>query len=499
MGAFFGKVVTMQKDKQSNVTLVTIALFVATFMSAVEGTIVSTAMPTIVGDLHGVSLMNWVFSIFLLTNAIATPIYGKLADQLGRKPMFMVGISIFIIGSVMSGFSNSMPVLIIWRAVQGIGAGSIMPISNTIIADIYPLEKRAQVMGLNGAAWGIASIIAPLLGGFIVDNLTWHWIFFINLPIGLIVIAMIAVFFKEQKRVRSTSIDYGGMILLTISLLALMYGFQSLGQSKIAWPVLAVCFLITLVTIIWFVRHERVTSDPLIPMELFDNRTFVVQNVVVALVSGFLIGFEVYLPDWTQGILGLRASMAGFAITPSSLMWIVGSFIAGKLITRFRPNQIINISLSLILVGAIAMVMLPAYTPFWSFLLISAICGTGFGITITSTTIVVQNQVQSDQIGVATSFNTLCRTLGQSLMISIFGIIMNSSMIRGVRQTDGATMGMMNKLINPQTAHELSAVMLPKLRMVLYDTLHNIFIVALGLIVLAFIFNFTDRRSRNGR
>lgn len=486
----------MQETKQSNVILVTIALFVATFMSAVEGTIVSTAMPTIVGDLHGVSLMNWVFSIFLLTNAIATPIYGKLADQLGRKPMFMVGITIFIIGSVMSGLSHSMIVLIIWRAVQGIGAGSIMPISNTIIADIYPLEKRAQVMGLNGAAWGIASIVAPLLGGFIVDNLSWHWIFFINLPIGLLVIAMILLFFKENRQVQKTKIDYGGMVLLTISLLSLMYGFQALGQSLISWPILAICFLVMIVTIVWFVRHERVTADPLIPMELFDNRTFVVQNVVVALVSGFLIGFEVYLPDWTQGILGMKASMAGFAITPSSLMWIVGSFISGKLLGKLRPNQIINISLSLILIGAIAMVMLPAYTPFWSFLLISAICGTGFGITVTSTTIIVQNQVEENQIGVATSFNTLCRTLGQSLMISVFGIIMNSSMLRGVRQTDGATMGMMNKLINPQTANQLASNMLPKLRMVLYHTLHNIFLVALGLIILAFIFNFTDRLSK---
>ncbi len=217
----------------------------------------------------------------------------------------------------------------------------------------------------------------------------------------------------------------------------------------------------------------------------------------MALVSGFLIGFEVYLPDWTQGILGMKASMAGFAITPSSLMWIVGSFISGKLLGKLRPNQIINISLSLILIGAIVMVMLPAYTPFWSFLLISAICGTGFGITVTSTTIIVQNQVEENQIGVATSFNTLCRTLGQSLMISVFGIIMNSSMLRGVRQTDGATMGMMNKLINPpQTANQLASNMLPKLRMVLYHTLHNIFLVALGLIILAFIFNFTDRLSK---
>lgn len=153
------------KKKQTNVALVTVAIFVATFMSAIEGTIVSTAMPTIVGDLHGVNLMNWVISIFLLTNAIFTPIYGKLSDIFGRKRVFIIGIIIFLIGSMLSGLAHSMTTLIIWRALQGIGAGSIMPVSNTIIADIYSLEKRAKVMGLNGSAWGIASIIAPLLGG----------------------------------------------------------------------------------------------------------------------------------------------------------------------------------------------------------------------------------------------------------------------------------------------------------------------------------------------
>lgn len=487
----------MNSTERSNVPLVTIALFVATFMSAVEGTIVSTAMPTIIGDLQGVSLMNWVFSIFLLTNAIATPIYGKLADQVGRKPMFIIGIAIFIVGSVMSGLSHSMLALIIWRAVQGIGAGSIMPISNTIIADIYPVEKRAQVMGFNGAAWGIASIIAPLLGGFIVDQLTWHWIFFINLPIGIILMLMIQLFFKEQRKVHQTSIDYLGMIYLTLSLLSLMYGFQAIGQAPIKWPIIAICLLIFVVTLILFIRHERIAADPLIPMELFENKTFVVQNAVVFLVSGFLIGFEVYLPDWTQGILGLRASMAGFAITPSSIMWIVGSFIAGKMVLTMRPQMIINVSLSFILVGAIAMTLLPAQTPFWSFLIIAAICGTGFGITNTSTTITVQNEVKPDEIGVATSFNTLCRTLGQSLMVSIFGIIMNTTMVRGVNQTDGATMGMMDKLINPQTAHELSQTMLPKLRIVLYQMLHNVFIAGLILIVLAFLINFADRNKKS--
>ncbi|KRL23584.1 MDR family MFS transporter [Lentilactobacillus kisonensis] len=485
--------------KKSNVALVTIALFVATFMAAIEGTIVSTAMPTIVGDLHGVALMNWVFSIFLLTNAIATPIYGKLADSIGRKPMFIGGIAIFIFGSVMSGLSHSMVVLIIWRAIQGIGAGSILPISNTIIADIYPLEKRAQVLGLNSSAWGIASVIAPLLGGFIVDQLSWHWIFFINLPIGLIVMVMVQLYLHEEKRSVKSRMDIGGTWWLTIMLLAVMYAFQLLGQSPIQWQIVAACFLITVIALVMFIRRERIAADPLIPMELFDNRTFVIQNMVAFLVCGFLIGYEVYLPDWTQGILGLRASMAGFAITPSSLMWIVGSFIAGKLLVRTTPHNIINLSLFFVLVGGVIMVLIPDYTPFTAFLLISVICGTGFGLTVTTSMISVQNTVKPTEIGVATSFNTLARTLGQTLMISIFGIVMNTTMLRGVRQTDGTTLKMMDKLINPMTVDQLNANVLPKLRTILYQSLHNVFIVALLLILVAFVVNFAGRKKKNQR
>ncbi|WP_243685890.1 MFS transporter, partial [Lentilactobacillus rapi] len=253
---------------------------------------------------------------------------------------------------------------------------------------------------------------------------------------------------------------------------------------------------VTVIAAIMFIRRERVAEDPLIPMELFDNRTFVVQNIVVFLVSGFLIGYEVYLPDWTQGILGLQASMAGFAITPSSLMWIVGSFIAGKLLVKTTPYSIINLSLFFILVGGIIMVLIPAYTPFVAFLLISMICGTGFGLTVTTSMISVQNTVKPTEIGVATSFNTLARTLGQTLMISIFGIVMNMTMLRGVRQTEGTTLKMMDKLINPMTANQLSSHVLPKLRTILYHSLHNVFIVALILIVIAFAVNFADRKKK---
>lgn len=481
--------------KQTNVGVVTGAVFVATFMSAIEGTIVSTAMPTIVGDLHGVALMNWVFSIFLLTSALATPIYGKLADTVGRKLVFLVGLFIFVLGSTLSGMSHSMETLIAWRALQGVGAGAIMPVSFTILADIYPVEQRARVMGLNGSAWGIAAVVAPLLGGFIVDQLSWHWIFFINIPIGLITMALIWFFLNESTERKAFSMDWFGSLWLSVGLLAMMLTFQLLGEGEInpVWVIAG--FVIAIVAFGLFIRQEKRTADPLIPMSLFSNRTFVVQNLIAALLSGFIMGFEVYLPTWTQGLLGLLASQAGFAITPSSLMWIVGSFIAGKLLLSRSPYNIVNIALSLVLIGAVTMAVLPADAPFWSFFIIAAICGTGFGITITTTTVTVQSKVAVDEVGVATSFNTLSRTLGQTIMVSVFGIIMNMEMARGVANHPGTTMAMMNKLINPQTAKELPAHLLPTLHGILYQGLHVIFIAGVLLIVISFVVNFFDRKD----
>lgn len=481
--------------KQTNVGVVTGAVFVATFMSAIEGTIVSTAMPTIVGDLHGVALMNWVFSIFLLTSALATPIYGKLADTVGRKLVFLVGLFVFILGSTLSGMSQSMETLIAWRALQGIGAGAIMPVSFTILADIYPVEQRARVMGLNGSAWGIAAVVAPLLGGFIVDQLSWHWIFFINIPIGIITMLLIWFFLNESTQRKPFTMDWAGCLWLSVGLLALMLTFQLLSEGNLGIIWIIVGFLVTIVSFWLFLRREQRTDDPLIPLALFRNRTFVIQNLIAALLSGFIMGFEVYLPTWTQGLLGLLASQAGFAITPSSLMWIVGSFIAGKLLMRRSPNQIVIIALTLVLIGAVTMALLPANTPFWCFFVIAAICGTGFGITITTTTVTVQSQVPVDEVGVATSFNTLSRTLGQTVMVSLFGIIMNVEMVRGVAQHPKTTMAMMNQLINPQTAKDLPQALLPTLHGILYQGLHVIFIAGAGLIVISFMVNWLDRKN----
>ncbi|MFD1671202.1 MDR family MFS transporter [Agrilactobacillus yilanensis] len=479
------------KTKQTNVPLTTTAIFIATFMTAIEGTIVSTAMPTIIGSLHGVELMNWVFSIFLLTTAMATPIYGKFADRNGRKPVFVLGLILFIIGSCLCGLSQNMIQLIIFRAIQGIGAGAIQPVTFTIIADIYPFEKRAKVLGLNGSAWGVAAVIAPLLGGFIVEKISWHWIFFINLPVGLITLFLVLVFYKEKVRHSKTSIDWAGSFWLLGILLSLMLIFQFLGET-INWGLIIGLVVIGVISGFFFFRQEKKAADPILTLSLFKNRTFVIQNLVALLISGFLIGFEAYMPMWVQAILGMRPSEAGFVITPSSLMWIVGSFIAGRLIVKYRPQQILTGTLLWLLVGAVVMAMNPIDASFGWFLFWAAFMGVSFGIIITTTTVTVQNIVPHEQIGVATSLNTLSRTLGQTLLVSIYGIVMNRALYQGTVAHPNVTMDQLNQLIDPMTAKNLPENMLPTLRNILYQGLHHIYIVAAIVIAAAVIFNVID-------
>ena len=207
---------------KTNVNLITVAISLTTFMTAIEGTIVSTALPTIVSDLNGLELMNWVVSIFLLMTAVSTPIYGKLADRVGRKPIFLFGILLFVIGSALCGIAQNMIQLILFRVIQGLGSGAIQPIAFTLIADLYPIDKRSKMLGLNSSFWGVASIIAPLLGGFIVQHLSWHWIFYINVPLGLFAMVLVQFFLFEDHQKTSVALDYRGTFFLVTLLFALM-------------------------------------------------------------------------------------------------------------------------------------------------------------------------------------------------------------------------------------------------------------------------------------
>ena len=475
-------------ERKTNVKVVTVGIFIATFMSAIEGTIVTTAMPTIVGTLHGLEIMNWVFSIYLLTNAMITPIYGKLADKIGRKPIFIVGILLFVFGSALCGMSNEMLTLIIARGIQGIGAGAIMPVSLTIIADLYDIEQRAKVLGLTSAAWGIASVFGPLAGGLIVDTIGWHWIFFINVSIGLGLIGLLQYFFIEEKKIRqSKKMDLFGSLFLILTLVSLLLGFQLLGDNGISLAVLGL-FVLSSLSLFLFIRTEKRAEDPVINLNLFNNRMFTSVNIVAALISGFLMGLDVYIPMWMQGVLGKPAGLGGLALAPMSIVWMYGSFLSGQLLRKHAAKRIILIGLSIILLGGGILLAFPQQSPFWLFFFITGILGIGYGLAVTTTTVEAQASVPKEEIGVATSFNTLSRTIGQTVMVSIFGIILNVANSRQLVEAGVLEHDIMNRLINPHTALQIETTLRTELRTTLFNSLHWVYLAGLVLIILALFF-----------
>lgn len=474
-------------QNRSNTKIVTIAIFLTTFMTAIEGTIVSTAMPTIVSDLNGLEIMNWVVSTFLLMTAVSTPIYGKLADSIGRKPVFLFGIAVFVVGSALCGIAQNMVELILFRVIQGLGSGAVQPVAVTIIADLYTLEKRAKMLGLNSGFWGVASVIAPLLAGFIVQHLSWHWIFYINVPLGIIAFLLVVFFLKERKTSSNSTLDLKGTTCLVIFLLALMVFLQEL-ENGLTIVLLGLVVIIIVSAIIFF-KAEKRAKDPIMPLDMLSSKEFTMINLITLLISGVVIGFEFYIPTWMQGINATSASVAGFAVTPSSLMWIVGSFLIGGMLGRWEIKKTYDYMLLILIVADLALILVPIYTSFWIFCLIAAFNGTAFGAITTASQVRSQAIVGRDKIGVATSFNTLMKYLGQTMMVSIYGITFNVVVAKQLSHHPNLTQKMMNDIVSADKAKHLAVNLIPGLRQVLLSGLKSVYVVSLIVIVLSLILN----------
>lgn len=474
-------------QNRSNTKIVTIAIFLTTFMTAIEGTIVSTAMPTIVSDLNGLEIMNWVVSTFLLMTAVSTPIYGKLADSIGRKPVFLFGIAVFVVGSALCGIAQNMVELILFRVIQGLGSGAVQPVAVTIIADLYTLEKRAKMLGLYSGFWGVASVIAPLLGGFIVQHLSWHWIFYINVPLGIIAFLLVVFFLKERKTSSNSTLDLKGTTCLVIFLLALMVFLQEL-ENGLTIVLLGLVVIIIVSAIIFF-KAEKRAKDPIMPLDMLSSKEFTMINLITLLISGVVIGFEFYIPTWMQGINATSASVAGFAVTPSSLMWIVGSFLIGGMLGRWEIKKTYDYMLLILIVADLALILVPIYTSFWIFCLIAAFNGTAFGAITTASQVRSQAIVGRDKIGVATSFNTLMKYLGQTMMVSIYGITFNVVVAKQLSHHPNLTQKMMNDIVSADKAKHLAVNLIPGLRQVLLSGLKSVYVVSLIVIVLSLILN----------
>ena len=399
------------------------------FMAAIEATIVATAMPTIAAKLGAMELYSWVFSAFLLMQAVSIPIYGKLSDQFGRKPVFIAGILIFLAGSLLCGFAWSMPALVAFRFVQGVGAGAVHPLATTLIGDLYTLEERGRVQGYLSSVWGISAIVGPLAGALIVQHVNWAWVFWVNLPFGLIALAMVSFNLHENLERKKPSIDFAGAGLILVGLVSLMLALTQGGHWGIA-PALSLLALAALAT--WlFVRQERRAPDPIMHLDLWGHPMIALANAATLCSGIAMIGVISFLPVFVQGVLGESALVAGFTVCAMSAGWPMASVVTGRVLPRVGTRRLARIGACALgtgcLIIALAVDRGPIVAGLGSFMV-----GVGLGVLYTTFIVSIQSSVGWSQRGVATASNMLMRILGNTLGAAVFGGVLNLVLAQGL-------------------------------------------------------------------
>lgn len=449
------------------------------FMAAIEGTIVATAVPSIAASLGGFELFSWVFTIFLLTQAVATPVFGKLADLYGRKPVFFVGVMIFLVGSVLCGFATSMPMLIAFRFVQGLGAGAVNPIVTTLAGDLYDLRERAKVQGYLSAVWGVSSVVGPLAGGVIVQYAHWGWIFWLNVPFGLLSVAGVWWFLHETPNTRSRHVDGVGALLFTVGIGALML---LLTQSS-TWPVEALAGLgaVAAVALTAFFRFERRVPEPMIDLSMWRDRLIAMANLATLTSGIMMIGLITYLPTYVQGVMGGSPLVAGFTLTAMSIGWPIASVVSGRLLIALgsRVTALVGGCLGL-LSGVLFLFLAPESGPVYA-AIASLFMGFGMGFLSTTFIVAIQNSVPWERRGVATATNMFMRILGNAFGAALLGGVLNLSLTRSfaARAASGEAFGdlsldRMQVLLDPATTTD--PALLDALRNSLAGGLHAVYI-----------------------
>ncbi|WP_306360907.1 MDR family MFS transporter [Nocardia sp. CC227C] len=403
------------------------SLMLATSLVALDSTIIATAVLTITDQLGGFAQFPWLFSIYLLAQAVTVPIYGKLADMLGRKPVMLFGIAVFALGSLLCGLATSMVALIAFRAVQGIGAGAVAPMSMTIAGDVYTVAERAKVQGYLASVWAASSVLGPVLGGVFAEYVSWRWIFLINLPLAALAAWMLMRHFTESAPRRSHRIDYLGAALLTVGAGALILALLEGGHAW-AWgsPTSLALFGGGALALVLFGLVERRAASPILPLWVFTRRVVVASSLVSLLIGAVILGLTSYVPTFAQGVLGAGALLAGLTVGALTMGWPLAASQAGKLYLRigFRRTALIGSSLGS--VGAATLLLVDADSGLLRVAVGCFIVGTGMGLVATPTLIAAQASVDWTERGVVTATNMFARSLGSAVGVAVFGALVNS-------------------------------------------------------------------------
>jgi EmrB/QacA subfamily drug resistance transporter len=453
-------------------------------MIAIEATIVSTAMPRIVADLGGLRLYSWVFSSFLLAQTAMTVVFGNLADAYGRKPVMLVGIGIFLLGSILAGFAWSMPAMIACRLIQGVGAGAMQPVAMTIVADMYPARERGKVQGYLASVWAVAAVTGPLLGGLIIRSVSWAWIFWINIPVGLAAATGFILFLKEHSAHQRRSIDLGGAASFTVAVTALLITLTELGNQHPA-RLAAAASLFCIAAIIFVVLERRVTH-PIVSFALWSHRPIAATNAVAVLASMTLIGLTTFLPIYVQLVMQRSPTTAGFTLTTMLIGWPAGATIAARLFHRFALRHLLVTGALLQPLGAAFFL---ALTPHISPLVPamgSLVMGFGMGLISVPSLVLIQEIVDSSQRGSVTASNIFSRNLGSTLGATLLGAVLNHG-LRSTGRLEPITSEQLRQLLNTQGLAVGDAAIRSALEQALNLTFWAMLALTLGTVFLALL------------
>lgn len=473
---------TLSRNK---IIWITLGVLLGIFMASMEATVVATAMPTIVGQLGGLEAYSWVFSGYMLTSTTTVPLYGKFSDLYGRRRVYTVAMLMFLAGSLLCGLAQTMQQLIAFRLLQGLGAGGLLPLAFIIIGDLFSYEQRARMQGLFAGVWGVSAVVGPLLGGFLVDRVSWHWVFYINLIPGLLSGLVVWWVLKEKqlRAAHTVRVDYAGAALLTVSVSALLLGLLELDQP-LGWGLL-VAAVVLAAALVWV---EQRAPDPILPLGLFRDRLFVVACLHGVLAGWAMFGSMAYVPLFVQAVLGTSATAAGSTLAPLMLSWVLASIVGTRLILRVPYRAVVVGGMGLFAVGALMLARINAGTSLPSLMVALALMGVGMGLSVPIFLILVQSAVEKRWLGIATSTLQFSRSIGGTIGVSVMGAALSlwlaSNLVAAGLDPNAVSA---NSLLDPLAGSAGTAALDGALRQALGGAIQGVFIIGLVGALLAFL------------
>ena len=458
-----------------------VAAMLVSFVSAIEVTIVATAMPTIVGALGDFDLFSWVFTAYLLTQGVTVPIYGRLCDFYGRKRVLYIGLVFFVLGSLLCGFAWNMPSLIAFRVVQGLGGGSLATVSQTMVSDLYPPAERAKVQGYISSTFATSALVGPVFGAFIVAHWPWPWVFWVNLPLCALIVVMLEITFREHVEVHSHQIDYLGSLLMALATFLLMYALTR--AATLSGAMIALFLLCAAIAFVLLLVQEQRAHEPMLPLAIWRSRIVVLATAASASIGGMQMAVTAFLPAYVQGVIGESPMRAGLALTALSFAWPTGGFLAGRALLRISYRKSSSLGAIVLVAGAVMMAVLTATTGADWAIASSFVLGLGMGLTNMGFFVAIQASIEWHQRGLVTATFNYSRIIGQSIGTAVFGGIVNAALV--ARMPGGGDLA--SQILDPALRQSLSPAQFQPLLDAFAGAVHRIFEIDVALAILTMI------------